>query len=278
MPSYKEIETSLDEKNYVELPFPLGKEDFDRAAQAFFGFIDLPQDVKEELKNIDEVHASGGSKGGWGYIKKIPYRPDLDKKDKGIGALEVFHFHPMLLQRYDDKKISSHKVGRTFLEEANKVYSAAFTIATAVLNVFDDSFPGFTDNFHIDETSSWSWRSTLRFVKYESCDKENFIAKGHYDKAAFTMALAESAPGLRIGAGPSSLTATSRDSQHVLFMPSYGFPKLVRNRFRPSWHDVIQSSHDHFRNDTARWAIVFFMSAKQSKFMTRYQSITPLEE
>ena len=128
------------------------------------------------------------------------------------------------------------------------------------LDEFEKEFPGLYARFIVEDTHR---RFYLRFLKYDTKGKGRFLARAHFDRGGATLAIAESAPGLRIGRNNSEtgilhLEEVSHEEHSAIFFPSYHFPRLTGPEFEPAWHDVTQSSDDQYSEDTARWAIVFF--------------------
>ena len=87
------------------------------------------------------------------------------------------------------------------------------------------------------------------------------------------MALAESAPGLRIGKDSESLRLVQRKDRLAIFMPGIHFPNLTNGDFVPAWHDAV--SQDGDTSSEARWAIVFFANAYRLRLPTFEEAHTP---
>lgn len=75
-----------------------------------------------------------------------------------------------------------------------------------------------------------------------------------------TLALAESAPGLRIGSVPQDLTPIDHhDGQAVFFLGGNFQAVLGDTDLKPGWHDVVQQGEASPHQSYARWAIVAFI-------------------
>lgn len=232
-------------QNYANIPFALSRRELLDAAEAFMGFLSLPRVEKEKFVLLvdpeDEESVAG-------YVRRRQKFGHLDEK-------EYFHFNRYALSGFDSLvQVSNIKV-RDFFDMAYRVYVLAEKTVYKVLEEFDTEFPGIHKKFFPARAHP---RFYLRFLKYNIQDRGDFLAKGHYDQGGCTLALAESAPGLRIGRGESDLTDVKRKEGHVVFMPGFLFPRHTSKDFFPAWHDVIQKSTDAYNADTARWAIVFF--------------------
>jgi hypothetical protein len=130
-----------------------------------------------------------------------------------------------------------------------------------VLKEFEEEYPGITERFMQGGTAP---KVYLRFVKYVPQKTGEFLAKGHFDRGDFAIALCESAPGLRMGKDVPSLTPMQHKEHAAIFFPGVAFPNATDDSFAPIWHDVIQKSEDQYRPDCARWAIVLFADTYDS--------------
>ncbi len=88
--------------------------------------------------------------------------------------------------------------------------------------------------------------------------------------------MAESAPGLRMGLNADALQLVTHDDRQALFMPGLKFPDVASSDFPPTWHDVVQQDEDGFRDDIARWAIVFFCDHRLMDDISYTEAHTPL--
>jgi isopenicillin N synthase-like dioxygenase len=115
----------------------------------------------------------------------------------------------------------------------------------------------------------------LRLLAYERMDPGEFLAKGHYDRGACTLAIAESAPGLRIGKGPEDLKEVVREPNQVPFFPGLTLQESTGPELAPSWHDVIQKEEHLLNEKTARWAIVGFLGAWNQRNLSWQETHDP---
>jgi isopenicillin N synthase-like dioxygenase len=236
-------------RQYAEIPIPISKEGFAAAAEAFFDFLSLPQREKDALYR---PHPMIERDSGIGYVRK--------KHQPGISdGKEYVHYLP-IAHEYFAEALGREKRVKTFFDSARVIHQKAVSTAERIMRTFDIEFPGIYDRFFPDDYTSP--RTPLRFLKYDIQGKGKFLARGHYDKAGCTLALAESSPGLRIGKNDNDLKPVVRAKNGAIFMPGMGFANITDQRFSPAWHDVIQNEEDSLSSDAARWAIVMFLGAR----------------
>jgi len=258
---FKKIRADILEKNYSEIPFRLSKENLIRAAESFLDLLTLPENKKDSLYSRWDV---GDHLSDVGYIKR--------KSNEGKDDKEFFHFNEVVDVHFKDIFYKDDKKIKIFLHEARTVYHEAKKTLHALLKIFEGEFPGITKMF-FDETSIPFLY--LRFLKYDSKEKGKFLARAHYDRGSLTFALAESAPGLRIGRDEKTLREVDSKNKTALFMPAIHFHEITEEIFTPAWHDVVQKLEDRVSRETSRWAIVFFADALHMKTPTMEETHTP---
>jgi isopenicillin N synthase-like dioxygenase len=95
----------------------------------------------------------------------------------------------------------------------------------------------------------------LRLVYYQAHPQQEILARPHFDAGSFTLAIAESAPGLRIGSKQENLELVPYDKNGMIFMLGANCGRMVpHEKLLPSWHDVIRLD-----NLTTRWELVAFI-------------------
>lgn len=254
--TFDALVTELGAKAYAELPFALPRATLVGAAERFFDFLTLPQ--KEELHFYDRPE----NRQGIGYRRRTKEYGD----DK-----EFFHYHPKLLKEFAGTELIERPEVAPFLAAADEIYQEALAVSKALFHAISLAYPGVYERF-FPTTEEYIEYSALRFLKYEPSGVGEFLARAHYDRGATTLALAESAPGLRIGKNEATLTEVVHRDQVALFMPAWQLRHITDDRFMPAWHDVVQSSEDVYRPDAARWAIVFFSDAPGVPVPSREES------
>lgn len=244
---HAKIYQSLIEQQYATIPFDVDSKAIDNAMAAFMRFLDEPEDIK---KHIDFSIAPLHRRGDVGY-KHREAQDHIYNDDK-----EFFHFHPALLDMYKDF-LSTHPVVNDFVNLAYPIWLLAYQTIEQILLGLEAQCPGVRDKvFATDEPV----HILLRFLKYEWQSSGKYLAKPHYDAGSFTLAIAESCPGLRIGDGPETLTPIAHQDKNALFFLSSNYQKFIHNdRLKAGWHDVVQLDETIIGKPFARWALVAFV-------------------
>ena len=244
--SVQEILRQIREKNYANLPVTIPESDIKVAMDDFFRFLDLPQDVKNKFWHMLDIKNHGSEVG---YARKSIENGDLDEK-------EFFHFTPYSEDAFRHRPEMDIQEVRQFFASAKNILDQVTAIVDGLLEIFEAEYPGIKKKFLPGDMRPFF---CLRFLKYDAAPKGEFLAKGHYDRGTMTLAIAESAPGLRIGRNEALLKPVDRSEGSVLFMPGFRLQDIVPpEQFPPAWHDVVQSSDHEFKPGAARWAMVFF--------------------
>src|SRR3989344_5598230 len=236
--------------NYFPIAFSLPHKEFRKTADHFFSFLTLPLEVKQRfylLTKEDDRESMVG------YMKREQQKGDLDEK-------EYFHYNRYAKDAFGALPGSEDKRVTDFFSAAHSIYEDAEDLMRAIIQEFDVSFPGLYQNFFPEDAHPHFY---LRFLKYSSQGRGDLLAGGHYDLGGCTLALAESAPGLRIGRDQETLQEIEHRDGQAIFMPGLQFHELTSDDLPPAWHDVVQKKDDRmgggeYGDDTARWAVVFF--------------------
>lgn len=261
------IKKGIAESNYALLPFPLSRDHFGAAMQHFFEFLTLPVNLKNRFQSNA---VSGDEESFVGYIKRERQKQvDAATSEAFYDQKEYFHYNHYAEKDFKDLLLETEKDARVknFFNSARFIYKHAEEMAIAILNELDEEHPGIKEKFVPEEVKPHFY---LRFLRYYTTGRGNFLAKGHYDQGGFTLALAESAPGLRIGRSEENLEEIVHIDGHVVFMPALQLQLFTSEEFTPAWHDVIQKAGDKTDEETARWAIVFFVDPV-NKIRTRWE-------
>ncbi len=244
MSSYNALERQLNEQAYAVVPFSVTKAEMQRAIDVFLAFLALPLETKERA--YFKIRPEGrGSEVGY---KR--YRRDEGQTDNR----EYFHYHRFAEERFAAARIEIPELD-ALLRVMKPIYDAAAQAFERALLSFEPNFPGIHQKF-FSETQPGDFY--LRFLAYDRAASGEFLAKGHYDRGCCTLALAESAPGLRIGKDNQHLAPVVHQEGQALFFPGLKFPDATSSAFVPAWHDVVQKGRDAYDDRVARWAIVFF--------------------
>jgi hypothetical protein len=254
--TFSEIRKALTQEFYVNVPFVAEPPVIESAVQAFFKFLNEPDDVKNHIRfTIAPAHRRGDV----GFVHRDPAdRIYNDSKD-------FFHYHPALLGKYE-QFLAQHPVVSDFAHKAKPIWDATYQTVSEILNILNPVFPEThgkifdTDLVHIQ----------LRFLKYNWQNSGEFLAKPHFDAGSFTLAIAESCPGLRVGSCPEDLQPVTHKPGNALFMFSSNFKKVIdSDDFAAGWHDVIQTDKTQIGKPFARWAVVAFIEAHGVEALSR---------
>lgn len=244
------------------MQFPLAGEQLCAAADAFLNFLEIEEGVIRQLHYPTGVERETPL----GYTDK---RAAVGKDPK-----RFFHYRPALEHEPTVRKLREEHEGiRTFLDSAASVHTAAERTAFAVC----DAFPEIRARTVHDGRLA---RTVLRFLAYsektEGADAA-FAAKAHYDKSFGALAIAESAPGLRIGCCKQHpLEQMTHRSGTSIFMPGLLFFE-TKPAVLPAWHDVIHAPDvPAVRPGCARWAIVLFIDDKDGNYPSWETAHTPV--
>lgn len=113
----------------------------------------------------------------------------------------------------------------------------------------------------------------LRFLKYDWQSSGKYLAKPHFDAGSFTLAIAESSPGLRIGSCPENLKQVNHKAGNAIFMLASNFQKIMDTQeLSAGWHDVIQTDQTLIGKPYARWAIVAFIEGHGIEALSRSET------
>lgn len=261
--SFDALVAELAAKNYAEIPCTLSRAKLESAAERFFDYLTLSQEEKEALHFYDRPE----NRQGIGYVRKAGEEDEVGRMD----FKEYFHYHPKLLKEFAGSELLKNPKTAAYLEAAEEIHAEAFRASKKLFEIISVEFPEVYGRF-FPRTEEYVEYAALRFLKYEPSGEGNFLARAHYDRGCATLALAESAPGLRIGKDEAALTPVEHKDGIALFMPAYQLPELTDMRFRPAWHDVVQSSENVYRENAARWAIVYFTDAEGAHVPTKEEA------
>jgi len=249
----------LREQNYAQIPFPIDLKLLHQAIDAFFLFLEEPEDVKN---HINFTIAPAHRRGDVGYKHR-----DADAHIYN-DSKDFFHFHPALFKKYESF-LEKNPVVADFVCKAKPIWDAVYETIHRILNSFEEQFSGVVNKVFDTEHQ----HILLRFLKYDWQQSGKYLAKPHFDAGSCTLALAESCAGLRIGSCPDDLKLIEHHPQHALFMLSSNFKQILNtDELLPGWHDVIQLDETCIGKPFARWAIVAFIEAHGVKALARTET------
>lgn len=257
--TFQNIHQSLLNQSYAIVPFPIDLSVLEAAIESFFRFLEEPENVKSYIDfTIAPLHRRGD----------VGFKHRDSQDDIYNDSKDFFHFHPALFERYPEF-LEAHPVVKDFVVKAKPIWDMAYKTIEDILLTFEPTFPGIcakifaTDSVHI----------LLRFLKYDWQKSGDLLAKPHYDAGSFTLAIAESCPGLRIGSSPENLTPVEHQSGSAVFMLASNFQKVMdTDKVCAGWHDVVQVDQSLIGKPFARWAIVAFVEAHGVEALPRTET------
>ncbi len=234
----------IQEHAYIQIPLSLDHSKLQEAAESFLSFLSLPLEIKRSFNlqsNLGEKFTT------LGYMRRT--------KENSVDNKELFHYNTCLQKAYINNPNNNLPEVKKFLALVEEIDQAAAKTLRDILGILTTRYPKILTEYPPDKISE---RTVLRFLKYDVEGAGNFLAHGHYDAGGCTLALGESAPGLRLGKTEKDLKQTQHQEKTALFMPALYFKDITDDLFHPVWHDVVQLSQDTFSSTIARWSIVFF--------------------
>ncbi len=262
MTNFPTLRDEILDHAYATVPLSITSVEIGDAIQMFMRFLALPIDVKERCYFQIQSNDRGSEVGYRRYLR------DTGQTDNR----EYVHYHTLAEERFVNEREDIPEL-HNLLNNMRQIHDAALATLREVLVSFDTVYPGLSAQFF---SPTQPGNFYLRFLKYDNLHPGAFLAKGHYDRGSCTLAIAESAPGLRMGIDTSSLHEVAHHEGEALFFPSLTFPELTHSDFKPTWHDVIQKDSDTFSSDTARWAIVLFADTHTLRPISYEEAHTPI--
>lgn len=250
---------TLKNQFYLPVSFPIDRLVLEEAIQSFFRFLEEPDAIKT---HIDFTIAPLHRRGDVGFKHRDPHDHLYnDSKD-------FFHFHPALFEKYRDF-LHQNPVVNDFVCKAHPIWVQVYETLNDIFCLLEPRFPGIcqkvfdTEHPHI----------LLRFLRYDWQESTKYLAKPHFDAGSFTLAIAESCPGLRIGSGPDDLQLVEHQPEQAIFMLSSNFQKVMASHdLQAGWHDVIQLNESLVGQPFSRWAIVAFIDAHGVEALSRFET------
>ncbi|MDP1974496.1 MAG: hypothetical protein Q8K37_00835 [Alphaproteobacteria bacterium] len=249
----------LQNQFYASIPFPCDALRIEEVMIAFFKFLEEPEHIKNHIDfTVSPIHRRGDV----GFKHRDPNDHMYnDSKD-------FFHFHPAIFENYPDF-LQQHPVVNDFMLKAMPIWDLVYDTIGQILNYFEPENNGLSSKVFDVEMP----HIVLRFLKYNWDESGKYLAKPHFDAGSFTLGIAESCPGLRIGSNPENLKLVEHKENHAIFMISSNFRKIMNNEdLLPGWHDVIQLDESYIGKPFARWAIVAFIEADGVEALPRSET------
>lgn len=251
----------LEQDYFVQVPSSLSREEIEIAANGFLSFLSLPAEIRKQLHFPATVPRASAA----GYTDKV----DLEHKD----SKQFFHWNPALMERAPCQGLrQSEPVIEEFFQLAEQVYRKAEGILE---NIYTQYLPQYYPQiFHEGRLID----GILRFLCYAPNSEEKIRAKGHFDKGFSTLALGDSARGLRIGScAKHPLTEVASQDRQAIFMPAWMLFQSSDGQIKPAWHEVVSDSTKPVNATCARWSIVFFTNDPNMQYTNWDDVHNPLD-
>lgn len=251
------IVTEIMDRNYALVSFSLPWSKLKEVADLFISFCALPADVKARFAAAHPEEPTG-------YI-------GYQRRDRSKGhyeTKEMFHFHPAIFNVIPGLK-TNPKISN-FVDAAANVYEKALATFKQLLTSLSAEEPGLIGRFIREDGHSQCY---LRILNYDEIPVGSNVASPHYDRGGLALALAESAPGLRIWSKGVPFEVDHKGG-HAIFMPGITFSEVTKKLKLPkTWHDAIQKVPS-YKPGTSRWAIVFFADPLEQRHVTAEEART----
>ena len=251
----------LDSQHYAALPLQIPQHELEAAAASFLDFLLLPDEIKRQLHFPARTHRASAD----GFTDKV----GIDLKD----PKQFFHWSPILLDKPVCRQLrENHAQIDLFFKTSEKLYHE---VEQVLFELYSHELPEYR---HLIFNNNKLIDGILRFLCYTPRAGHSFCARAHFDKGFSTLAIADSAPGLRIGCcDRHPLKPVRYREGTALFMPAWMLFQASRGRIKPAWHDVIHAPQETEINELcARWSIVFFVNNPTSEFCSWESAHTPL--
>ncbi len=257
MPStYETLVRDLDAQSFHKMPITCSRAEIETAVKAFFRFMELPEATKRRFAFKLEDYQGQMEMGYW----------TRSRAEGKADNREYFHYDAAADEAFRKTGADCPEL-ITFMDAAKIVYQATVPTLREAVQIIDEVYPGIEKKI-FEPGSGRFLQAPIRFLGYPNTDPGDFLASGHYDKGIVTLAIAESAPGLRIGKTPDTVQDVIHEEGYGLFFPAIQLEPLTNPHFVPSWHDVIQKDQDTFTSDYSRWAVVLFFAAWDERATT----------
>ena len=255
-----ELSHVLQTRYYANVPFPIKREQILEAVEAFFEFLKLPDSIKS---HIDFSIAPKHRRGDVGFRHREGEHALYDDYK------DFFHYHPDIFEKYGEF-LKEQPIINNFLQKAAPLWEQTAKTVSDILHSLN--IPGAYEKIFKTHDNQ-SIHILLRFLKYEWNASGKYLAKPHFDAGSFTLAIAESCPGLRIGSNPDDLEPVEHKNEHAVFMCASNLRQVIKDPlYKPAWHDVIQVDETKIGQPCARWAVVAFIEALDVEALPREET------
>ncbi len=243
-----QVQEQLSQRRFAEVGFEATQQELDLSLGAYDGFLSLPMDYKIAGDYIINQSTTGK----FGYFRRVE-GSEMNGRRAAADTKHIYHFGTNTRQAFEAygwNRLPSEV--REFCDRVEPVYWLGVACLKRTLDsIYEDlTFaqkhtnpqltPAFLDPLQLLNVH-------LRLLAYElPKDPNEPVAKGHFDRSVFTLALAETEPGLEIGANTdgSDLVPVSHSEGKAKFFAGKGWsymPKEYQDAYsfiRPGYHRV----------------------------------------
>ncbi|MFZ2681985.1 MAG: hypothetical protein WAZ14_02750 [Patescibacteria group bacterium] len=259
------LKATIQKQSYFEFPLEIHSEQIALAVKNFFTFLALPETDKAKFViDIKQDERDRGVDLGW-------RRRSVDA-GFGYDNKEFFHYNNQAKILFAPL-IAQIPAAQALTRSLDPILNKTLSAMREIIHSLEVDYPGlYTKFFPADGNDAY----VIRLLKYDRTRAGDFLAKGHYDRGSCTIAIAESAPGLRLGPDDQHLTEVTHTKGQGLFFPGISLGLHTDNELMPTWHDVLQRGNSIYNDTASRWAIVFFCSPPEPNYFDRKTVHTPI--
>jgi hypothetical protein len=165
--------------------------------------------------------------------------------------------------------LNENPIVHDFVTHAKPIWDATYDVVYQIMDAMDARFPGTQSKIFDAEHV----HILIRFLKYNWAESGKYLAKPHFDAGSFSLAIAESCSGLRIGTGPEDLELIQHQDNRALFMISSNHKKIIdSDAICAGWYDVIQMDETQIGKAFSRWALVAFIEGQGLEALGREET------
>ena len=248
--SQEGIWNQIKEQAYARVPFSMEKDELESAIDSFKAFLALPDSIKNPPRSEHLAPDAPYASRTLGLVRRNKTSGKADDKI-------FFHFHPTVFKRYHYGSSNEHApVVENFLKNAHDIWQKVRDTMGPLLEQMEG---GAQLAKEFQKQSDDKQAILLRFIQYDCQDQFDKLTRSHYDKSAFTLALWEDKPGLRIGKDEQTLALMPYNNKEAYFFLGNAASKYFTTELPQGWHDAIQAEARSADMPAARWAIVAFI-------------------
>jgi hypothetical protein len=189
-----------------------------------------------------------------GYIQRKGEK-NHDPKLASYDAKHFFHYNPIIFQDLIENKIPVSDEIYNWLLDCDALWQICLRKGEEFCGALDKEHPGYDFRLGLAHQNT-AHLHKLRIIYYDNtgpASRPGILGKGHYDRDALTIHVAESRPGMRINGQPYRVAP----GKSLFFCGSKIWNRTKRQKdFFPVWHDIVNEADGMDLEN--RWTVVFF--------------------